>query len=74
MTTAELIKERINLLKQMHQYIVDIGDEDIYDAWVTDGIPDEPSEEDYEFIAKYDREWTNVCREFGQLILIDSYC
>lgn len=68
---SELTKIRIDLLKQMHKYIIEIGDEEIYLDWVTLAVPDEPSDGDYEFIAESDEEWTDVCEVFGKLTKAD---
>ena len=61
-------EQRIQLLKQMNQYIIDLGDEVVYDGWFSLGVPDEPTEEDYEFIAEDTEHWAFVCNIFGQLI------
>lgn len=56
-----LIKEtRVNLLKEMHKYIIDLNNERKYLIWVTYGIPDEPIEEDYKFIAETDELWDKI--------------
>lgn len=64
---SELKKIRINLLKQMNEYICKMGDEEIWMDWITLGVPDEPSEDDYEFIAENDDEWNDICNLFGRL-------
>ena len=63
----EIIKTRIHLLKQMNEYIINLGDEDIWMDWITLGVPDAPSEEDYKFIAENENEWFETCELFGQL-------
>lgn len=67
-TREELIKIRIELAKQMNQYILNLGDEEIYDAWFEEGIPDGPQEDDYEFFASDDKEWKELCELFGALV------
>ena len=67
-THEELIKTRITLLKQMNEYIINLGDEEIWMHWIYVGVPDEPSEDDYEFIAENEEEWLDVCKIFGQLV------
>ena len=59
---------RIGFLKDMHNYIIDMGDEDIYDVWIEEGVPDEPDDEIFEFIASEDDEWREVCALFGKLV------
>ena len=61
-------EQRIELLKRMNQYIIDLGDEEVYDTWFSCGVPDEPTEDDYEFIADNIEEWVYVCQLFGRLI------
>jgi hypothetical protein len=61
-------EQRIELLKGMNQYIIDLGDEEIYDLWFLIGVPDEPSDDDYEFIAGDLEEWVKICRLFGELV------
>lgn len=65
MGTKEL---RIELLKGMNQYIIDMGDEEIYETWFSLGVPDEATDDDYEFIANDIEEWVYVCQLFGRLI------
>ena len=67
-TYEELIKNRISLLKQMNEYIINLGDEEIWMYWICVGVPDEPSEDDYDFIAENEEEWLDVCKIFGQLV------
>lgn len=62
---------RIGFLKDMHNYIIDMGDDDIYDVWIEEGVPDEPDEEIFEFIASNDDEWREVCELFGKLVKED---
>ena len=62
---------RIGFLKDMHNYIIDMGDEVIYEIWIEQGIPDEPDEEIFEFIASNDDEWHEVCALFGELVKED---
>lgn len=69
MPNKETVKARKELLKQMNQYIIDLGDEEIWIDWIMVGVPDEPCEEDYQFIAENDNEWVDICKLFGQLIV-----
>lgn len=63
----ELIETRETLLKQMHQYVIDIGDEDIYWYWIAEAVPDEPDDEIYEFIASHDDMWLDCVRVFHNI-------
>lgn len=58
---------RIELLKQMNQYIIDLGDEEVWITWITLGVPDEPSDDDYEFIASNENEWLDTVKIFANL-------
>lgn len=68
MTRQELVKTRIDLAKQMNEFIINLGDEDIWEVWITTGIPDAPQEDDYEFFANDDDEWNELCGLFGRLV------
>lgn len=59
---------KVQVLKAMNQRILDLGDEDILDIWFSNGVPDEPTEEDYRFIAEDAEEWVCVCKLFKELI------
>ena len=63
----KLVEIRIQLAKEMNQYILNLGDEEIWLHWIELGVPDAPSEEDYEFIAENDDEWVDLCELFGEL-------
>ena len=71
-THNDLIQLRIKLLKEMNAYIIEMGDEEIWMDWITLGVPDEPSEDDYEFIAENDYEWNDVCGLFGKLAVEEA--
>ena len=67
-TREELVKTRISIAKQMNKYIIDMGNEEIWMDWITVGIPDTPTEEDYESIAEDNEEWMYLCTLFGKLV------
>ena len=51
---ASCVKEsRIRQLKAMHLLMVEVNNEDIYADWIL-LVPDEPSEEDFDFMAESD--------------------
>lgn len=62
---------RIELLHGMNDYILKMGDEDIEWRWFTNGIPNCPDEEDFEYFADDDLEWKWICGFFGQLVSED---
>jgi hypothetical protein len=49
-----------------------VQDEDVQEKWLTNGVPDEPSEEDLEFIAKDAEDFGRVARLFGKLLWYDN--
>ena len=67
MTRKELIKLRINFLWDFHKYIIELGDEKIYFAWIEEGVPDEPDEGIMREIAEDDEQWTDVVKVFSRL-------
>jgi len=71
-TREEMKATRLNLVHQMHDYIMNTGDEEIYDVWLTECIPDEPCEEDFEFFANDPTEFRELCKIFGKLVCIDE--
>lgn len=58
MTNIE--RARVKILKEMHSYIIDLGDEDTYECWLVGPVPDEPSDEDFETIATDDKLWKSA--------------
>lgn len=65
---------RIALLKLMNNYIIEIGDEDIYDVWFREGVPDECDEELYDFIASRPKNFIDCCKCFaGCVAMEDEY-
>lgn len=70
MFISSLQRTRKHLLKEMDVYIKKLGDEDIWLQWIEEGVPDEATEEDYNFIAGNDATWRETCELFGNLIRI----
>lgn len=58
---------RTKLLVDMNEYILQWGDEDIQNAWFQAGLPDCPSDEDFELYAINDDEWVYICKLFYRL-------
>jgi hypothetical protein len=74
MTENEIKVLRMNLLGGMHNYMMHVvQDEDLQDTWLVMGVPDEPSEEDLEFIAEDAEEFSRVVRLFGNLVWTDEH-
>ena len=70
--TNEMKVLRMNLLGGMNAYVLELGDEELYDTWFAIGVPDEATEEDLESIALDDDEFTSVCSTFARLVKIST--
>ena len=68
-TREEMRKTRLQLVHQMHDYIMNTGDEEIYEFWIKSCIPDEPCEEDFEYYANDIEEFKLLCHTFGHLLI-----
>ena len=71
-TREEMRKARLSLVHQMHDYIMNTGDEEIYEIWMRDAIPDCPCEEDFEFYANSAFDFRELCELFGRLTYCDE--
>ena len=60
-------KVRVEQIKAMHELMKNANDEEIYMAWIYT-VPDEPSDEDFEYIALNDEEYNYCFDEFIRLI------
>jgi len=58
---------RIEQLKLMHELIRSIDDETFYFEWI-ETFPDEPSEDDFVYIANDYANFMFVCNEFKRII------
>lgn len=61
------LKARIEQLKAMHELMRNANDEEIYMAWIYT-VPDEPEDEDFEYIAMDDQEYNDCFDTFIDLI------
>ena len=72
MNENEIKVLRMNLLGGMHDYVMNVvQDEGLQKVWLTDGVPDEPTEEDLEFIAKADTLFAHTAYQFGHIVFAD---
>lgn len=55
---------RINQLKIMDEFIHSVNDEELMEDWLSYGVPDEASEDDYRFIAENDDLYMDCVRIF----------
>ena len=70
MSKVELVKARINLLKQMDTYVREtIGDDEItVNVWFACGVPDGSNETDLEEIAYDDELWLDTVKCFDRCV------
>lgn len=64
-------ERRIEVLKAMHTIVTNMNDEYAYELWITEGMPDEPDEYDFQEVAReYFEEttavFTNVIKRYGK--------
>lgn len=63
-----VLQSRIEQLKTMHNMMTLSNNEELYYRWVVLGVPDCPSEDDYEFIAKDEDSYNESFDFFIKLI------
>lgn len=59
---------RMEQLELMHQLMMKANDENLYMRWITIGPPDDPSEDDFEFIAENNERYNECCDLFIELV------
>ena len=67
MTREELVELRIQFLWDFHKYIIELGDEEIYLAWIEEGVPDEPDDNIMKYLAINDDIWVDIVKVFSRL-------
>ena len=67
------MEARILQLKAMHEVMLNANDENIYMSWITCGVPDCPSDDDYEFIAEDDETYNEVVDLFIEFVSKKGY-
>lgn len=66
--TEEMIVLKMNILGGMNSYIIENGDEMIWESWITAGVPDCATEDDLRWIAENEGEWVDVVALFAKLV------
>ena len=61
-------KARMTQLKAMHELMINANNENIYMSWIITGVPDEPNEGDFEYIAEDDKAYNECFDLFVKLI------
>lgn len=59
---------RANILGGMNSYIINLGDEDILETWLLDGVPDGCTEEELMEIAEDKTEFERITYLFGNMV------
>ena len=62
------LESRIAALKLCHEEIINLGDEEAYEWWIVMGVPDEPSEDDFEYIARNDEEYEDTLKLYKKIM------
>lgn len=72
--TSEMTNnERITQLRIMHKFMTNSNDEELYMQWVAGGVPDCPSDDDFENIAGDDELYSGCCNLFTDLVQKDGW-
>ena len=58
---------KIDFVKSLNEIILGLGDEDLIESWLMVGVPDCPSEEDFEFIANNEESFDETVNCFVRL-------
>ena len=61
-------KVRTNLLNAMHEYMVEVNDEDIYNYWIMMDVPDKQRDCYFEFIAENYTMYRETVALFAKLV------
>lgn len=64
------VEERTEIIKGMNDKILETGDEEMFYDWFTYGVPDNPTEEDFVFIAEDLDLWREVVAVFCKIYKI----
>lgn len=67
-----LIELRVNQLKAMDKFVHEVNDEELIEDWLTNGVPDEASEDDYDEIAANDELYYGCVRLFKHVVIEDG--
>ena len=62
------LESRIAALNQCHEDIINLGDEEAYEWWIAMGVPDEPSRDDFKYIAKNDDEYEDTLQLYKKIM------
>ena len=66
-----IVERRATCLKAMNDFIIELGDEDIYMDWIL-VVPDESTPDDFNDIGENIELYNEVCRLFAKLVIYDK--
>ena len=66
---SDVVIMREEILRDMNNSILATGDEDIYDIWFSEGIPDMCDDETYTEIAEDEEEYNRIKKVFNRLMV-----
>ena len=72
MMSNSSIDLRVAQLKAMDDFMHSVNNEELIDEWLTYGVPDEASEEDYRFIAEDDEAYRECVEIFKRTVKDDD--
>ena len=61
------LTRRITVLKNCHEIMRHLNNEEAYFEWITDGVPDCPREEDFESICENDSFYLDCLELFSKI-------
>lgn len=64
---------RVEQLKAMHEVMTKANDERIYMSWASEGVPDCPSDDDFEYIASDTEQYEDIIKLFVRLVSKKDY-
>lgn len=62
------LESRVAALRLCHEEIIDLEDEEAYEWWIAMGVPDEPTKDDFEYIARNDEEYEDTLKLAKKII------
>ena len=68
---TEMTKIKMALATSMNDYVMNTGDEDLFDIWL-EIYPDEATDEDIQFICENWDLWKTLCITFGEIAKINE--
>ena len=58
---------KVEFIKSLNEIVLGLGDEDLIDVWYLNGVPDSPTDEDFDFIANDKESFDDVVNCFVRL-------